>query len=243
MGHINANGDGLFASWSVTRVASTGSTNTDLMAAAARGAPDRSVLVADYQSAGRGRLDRQWDAPAGANLLVSVLFRTGFATNNPHVLTRAVALAAIDAAAESQIGQLSLKWPNDLLLGDRKVGGILAQAGSNGDAIVVVVGMGLNFGWAPPDAARLAGFTPTDFLPVWLAHLDRRLATDTSEAYRANLATLGRKVRVERGQNTLVGRATDVRLDGALVVETDAGREYVTLGDVVHLRVAAEDES
>ncbi len=83
------------AGWNVSHVPVTGSTNDDLLAAAAAGAPDRSVLVADHQTAGRGRLDRRWDAPPGVNLLVSILFRT--VPSPPSTLTQRVGLAAIDA--------------------------------------------------------------------------------------------------------------------------------------------------
>lgn len=222
--------------WTVNRVATTASTNQDLLDAAALGAPDRSVLMAAYQSAGRGRLDRTWDAPAGTNLLVSVLLRTGFDAANPHVVMRAVALAAVHAAED--LGGLApeLKWPNDLLLDKRKLGGILAQAGTADGRPYVVVGLGLNLGWAPPGAARLAGVTPDDFLPIWLHHLADLLETDTSAQYRARLATLGQHVRVERVSDTLTGRAIDVRPDGALVVDTGDDQVIVTIGDVVHLR-------
>jgi BirA family transcriptional regulator, biotin operon repressor / biotin---[acetyl-CoA-carboxylase] ligase len=172
-----------------------------------------------------------------------VLFRTGFDSTNPHVLTRAVALAAASAAEEGCGVSPELKWPNDLLLHGKKLGGILAQAVVIDGRTAVVVGMGLNLGWAPPDAARLAGISPTDFLPVWLRHLAAFLETDTAEAYRARLGTLGRTVRIERAADTLVGTAVDVAPDGALVVDTPQGRHVVTVGDVVHLRSGFEDPS
>jgi BirA family transcriptional regulator, biotin operon repressor / biotin---[acetyl-CoA-carboxylase] ligase len=130
----------------VWHVAVTGSTNSDLLDAAAAGAPDRSVLVTDHQTAGRGRLDRRWDAPPGANLLVSMLFRD--VPDPPVALTHRVGLAVVDAArdiagAVEQHVDVSLKWPNDVLLGGRKLAGILAQRSPDGP---VVVGLGLNVG-------------------------------------------------------------------------------------------------
>ncbi|HEY0517956.1 MAG TPA: hypothetical protein VGC84_00575, partial [Ilumatobacteraceae bacterium] len=115
------------ATWHITTVEATGSTNADLLAAAAAGAPDRSVLMARHQTAGRGRLDRRWDALAGANLLVSILFRDVPA--HPHQLTQRVGLAATIAC--NRIAGVSpvLKWPNDLLLDGRKLAGVLAQSG------------------------------------------------------------------------------------------------------------------
>jgi BirA family transcriptional regulator, biotin operon repressor / biotin---[acetyl-CoA-carboxylase] ligase len=226
------------AGWHVTHVVETGSTNADLMAAAAAGAPDRSVLVAGHQTAGKGRLDRTWDAPPGANLLVSVLFRSGFDHFHPHSLTQAVALAAAQTAEKLVGVRPEMKWPNDLLLNGMKLGGILAQSSMSANDMVVVVGMGLNIGWAPPDAARLDGTTPSDFLPAWLDALAVTLRTDCFEQYRLRLATLGSQVRVELPTETLVGTATDVQRDGTLVLETKEGRRVISVGDVVHLRPA-----
>ena len=108
------------------RVAETGSTNADLLAAAAGGAPHGTVLVTDHQTAGKGRLGRVWDAPPGANLLVSVLFRHGFDPTRPHELTQRVAVAAARAAERVAGVVPDLKWPNDLLIDGAKLAGILA---------------------------------------------------------------------------------------------------------------------
>jgi BirA family transcriptional regulator, biotin operon repressor / biotin---[acetyl-CoA-carboxylase] ligase len=217
-------------------VVETGSTNADLMSAAAAGAPDRSVLVAGHQTAGKGRLDRTWDAPPGANLLVSVLFRSGFDRSRPHSLTQAVALAAAQTA-ETLVGERpELKWPNDLLLNGLKLGGILAQNSKSANDMVVVVGMGLNIGWAPSGAAQLGGTTPSEFLPVWLDALAVRLRTDCFDEYRSRLLTLGSQVRVEMPTETLVGTATEVQRDGTLVLDTTEGTRVISVGDVVHLR-------
>ncbi|MEZ5256375.1 MAG: biotin--[acetyl-CoA-carboxylase] ligase, partial [Ilumatobacteraceae bacterium] len=140
--------------WEVRRVAATGSTNADLLVAAHAGAPDRLVLVADHQTAGAGRLGRIWDAPPGTNLLVSLLLRSIPA--ELHQLTQRVGLAALAAVAEISGREARLKWPNDVLLDGRKLAGILAQAASppgSSSVEAVVVGLGLNVGWAPPEAA------------------------------------------------------------------------------------------
>ncbi|MEA3183588.1 MAG: BirA family transcriptional regulator [Ilumatobacteraceae bacterium] len=222
------------ATWQISIVDETGSTNTDLLTAAAAGAPDRSVLMARHQSAGRGRLDRQWVAPPGANLLVSLLLRE--VPEHPHELTRRVALAAVHACQEIAGVTPTLKWPNDLLLDGRKLAGVLAQAGGNGPAYVVV-GIGLNVGWAPDDAARLGdGIDPAELLDALLRAYDA-LPADIVEQYRAALATLGQSVRVVLSDSEVVGRALDVLPDGRLVVLDDCGITHrFDTGDVVHLR-------
>src|SRR5580692_10569135 len=146
----------------VRRFAEIDSTNRYLLDAARAGAPEGAVAVADYQRAGRGRLGRRWEAPPGSNLLVSVLLRPRLAVEELHLCTVAVALAA-SAACEQGAGVVpDLKWPNDLMVGDRKLGGILAEALPAGtsaadaddgtgrgstNAPAVVVGLGLNVGW------------------------------------------------------------------------------------------------
>lgn len=212
----------------------TGSTNADLLAAAARGAADRSVLVALHQTAGRGRLDRRWDAPPGVNLLASLLFRD-FA-GSPHVLTQRVGLAALGACKRLAGVNSELKWPNDLLLEGAKLAGILAQA-QFGEPPAVVVGIGINVGWAPEGAALLgAGIDPLDLLAGILSAYDD-LPADVWPLYRRHLATLGKRVRVELADRVVEGRAVEVEPDGRLVVDADDGiTHHFDAGDVVHLR-------
>jgi len=198
--------------WAVEHVAETGSTNADLLADAAH-RPDRSVLFADHQTAGKGRLDRRWDAPPGANLLVSILFHE--VPPHPSELTRRIALAAATACRRLTGIDVQLKWPNDLLVDDRKLAGILAERHASGD---VVVGLGLNVGWAPEGAAKLgADLAPAAVLQALLVAYDE-LPADVGDAYRAALGTLGRQVRVELPNGVIEGTATDVEADGRLVV-------------------------
>jgi BirA family biotin operon repressor/biotin-[acetyl-CoA-carboxylase] ligase len=220
--------------WTVEHVEVTGSTNTDLLATAAD-RPDRSVRVTAHQTAGKGRLDRRWDAPPGSNLLVSMLFHT--VPEHPSELTRRVALAAVAAARDVAGVEVTLKWPNDLLVDEAKLAGILAERNAAGS---VVVGMGLNIGWAPEGAARLGdGVAPLDVLVALLAAYDA-LPADVDEPYRKHLRTLGRQVRVELpGDAVLEGTATGVEPDGRLVVLDACGLTHrLAAGDVVHLRTA-----
>jgi len=226
------------ATWLTTIVDETGSTNADLLAAAAAGAPDRTVLMARHQTDGRGRLDRRWAAPPGANLLVSLLFRD--VPDHPHELTQRVALAAVKACNEIAGVVPALKWPNDLLLDGLKLAGVLAQSGgsrANRLPEYVVVGIGLNVGWAPDGAARLGdGYRPMDVLDEMLRAYDQ-LPPDVTELYRAALATIGQSVRVELPGSVVLGRALDVLPDGRLVVLDGCGITHCfDTGDVVHLR-------
>lgn len=136
------------------------STNRYLVEQARAGAPEGLVVTAAHQRAGRGRLGRRWEAPAGSNLLVSVLVRPALAADELHLVTVVAALAAADACAEVCGVVPALKWPNDLLVGERKLAGVLAEvdAGYPGAADrAVVVGIGLNVDWPPPDTPGGSG--------------------------------------------------------------------------------------
>ncbi|MFH8977221.1 biotin--[acetyl-CoA-carboxylase] ligase [Streptomyces sp. NPDC017890] len=242
----------------------TGSTNSDLVARAAEGKQAEGVvLVAEEQTAARGRLDRRWTAPPRSGLFFSVLLRpaevpvarwgwlpllTGVA-----VATGLSRAAGVDTA---------LKWPNDLLVtvGDeeRKAGGILAErAGDDG----VVIGVGINVSLRADElpvpragSLALAGAVGTDRDPLlrgvlrsledwygrWRAAGGDPAASGLQETYAAGCATLGRTVRAELpGDRSLVGEAVAVDGDGRLVLATEAGvQEPVGAGDIVHLRPA-----
>ncbi len=222
--------------WTVRVVEETGSTNADLLAAAAAGAPDRTVLAALHQTAGRGRLDRRWEAPPGANLLVSLLVRPS--PEHPHLAVQRVALAAA-AACERLAGvRPELKWPNDLLLDGAKLAGVLAQSRLGANS-ALVVGIGVNCGWAPEGGARLGeSVAPMALLATLLRCYDE-LPLDLTGLYRERLATIGRQVRVELADGAVVGTATDVEPDGRLVVlDADGATHRFAVGDVVHLRPA-----
>jgi BirA family transcriptional regulator, biotin operon repressor / biotin---[acetyl-CoA-carboxylase] ligase len=241
-------------------VAQTGSTNADLLAAAAAGAPDRTVLVAERQEAGRGRLGRRWTSPPGAGITLSVLLRP---REVPPVrfgwLPLVAGLAVLDAVRDCTTAPCGLKWPNDVLLGagQRKTAGILAEVGDGGAA--VVVGIGLNVAAAPEDepaatclaAEGAPAVDRTAVLVTLLARLAQRESAwraaggDPEVArlradYRACCVSLGSEVRVELpGGEALLGMAEDVDVDGRLLLVDPAGRRRaVAAGDVVHLRVA-----
>jgi BirA family transcriptional regulator, biotin operon repressor / biotin---[acetyl-CoA-carboxylase] ligase len=216
-------------------VAEADSTNRVVVDAARAGAAEGLVVMTDFQSAGRGRLDRHWEAPPGSALLLSVLLRpVDLPVERRHLLTAATGLAAREACAAVSGTVPDLKWPNDLLVAERKLAGILAE--SWGDA--VVVGIGINVSAAPPYAAHLEGADRAHLAAALLNGLDRRLGQwdEVAAEYRRTCATIGRQVRIETTDGDVVGRAERIDEDGRLVV---AGRVFAA-GDVIHLRPAAE---
>jgi BirA family biotin operon repressor/biotin-[acetyl-CoA-carboxylase] ligase len=131
------------------------STNRYLLNEARRGAAEGLVVVADHQSAGRGRLGRRWEAPRAANLLVSVLLRPRLPIAARHLASAVVALAAADACVALSGVAVDVKWPNDLLVGDRKLAGVLAEADvGTEDSSPIVVGIGINVAWPPPPSSH-----------------------------------------------------------------------------------------
>ena len=224
----------------------TDSTNSRLLDEARAGAPEGVVLVADHQTAGRGRLGRRWEAPPGSSLLVSVLLRPPVPVEHAHLVTMAAGLAASDACEAVAGLRPGLKWPNDLVVDDAKLAGLLAESMVDGDTLrALVVGMGLNVTAAPAEGATSLAAATGDavdrrpLLDAWLERLDGRLdALDEVLAdYRPRCATLGRDVRVERPAGpALEGTAVDVTDDGHLVVDARGERVAVAVGDVVHVR-------
>jgi len=221
----------------IRELAEVDSTNRYLMDLARSGAPEGVVVVADYQTAGRGRQGRSWDAPAGTALLASILLRPDSKALPPGrrwLAPASVALAAVAACAQAGATAV-LKWPNDILLGDRKLAGVLAEA----DAGAVVVGIGVNVAGGPPGAASLG---PSVARGAVLAALLENLEgwcgrwDDVSDAYRAQCATVGRSVRVETPGQTFTGRAEAVELDGRLRVVIDGRVQRFSAADIVHLR-------
>ena len=239
--------------WIVQRVAETGSTNADLYAYAQRGAEHHTALMADNQTAGRGRLDRTWEAKSGANLLVSLLFRKSYL--DVSVCQRTVAVSAVracrmflaDGAAKSEF--IKLKWPNDLLLNEKKFGGMLSVADVRQNFFVV--GVGVNISWAPDYAAKLkdlpesSSFKPVDLLRALLEQVnivEGLTSAQLHDEYVGSLSTLNKLVRVELTSGEFVtGRATAIDGRGRLVVETDSTQHTIDTGDVVHLRDADQD--
>ncbi|HXX88749.1 MAG TPA: biotin--[acetyl-CoA-carboxylase] ligase [Acidimicrobiales bacterium] len=241
------------------------STNRYLGDCAAAGAAEGLVAAADHQRAGRGRLGRRWEAPPGRNLLVSILLRPSLGPGALHLCTAVVALAAAAACERLAVVTPSLKWPNDLMVGERKLAGVLAEtAGVAGAPSAVVVGIGVNVGWPAPDGEPGEAAVPAEIAPIatslWresgrrheprallqllLADLEPRVAALRGAAgrraqaaeYRRRCATVGRRVRVELHGETVVGEAADVTPEGHLLVDVGACLRTVTAGDVVHLR-------
>ena len=185
----------------------------------ARDLPLGSIVVADHQSAGRGRLEHRWEAPPGTALLVSFVL-------HPNPL---LSLAAGVAAAEACDQGVRLKWPNDLLLGGRKVGGILVEA-TSGKA---VCGIGINLSWAPEGGATLN--QPRDWLldrlRIALARWSSAPPNEVLARWRELSDTIGRKVRVELPDRAFEGVAQDINERGELIV----GGTVVSAGSVRHL--------
>ncbi|GAB7104040.1 biotin--[acetyl-CoA-carboxylase] ligase [Streptomyces phaeofaciens JCM 4814] len=254
--------DGL---WSDVRVVQrTGSTNSDLAALAAKGeAAEGTILVAEEQTAGRGRLDRSWTAPPRSGLFFSVLLRPAeVPVARWGWLTLLTGVAVATGLARAAGVDTALKWPNDLLVTvggeERKAGGILAErAGEDGVVIGVGVNVTLRADELPvPQAGSLvlAGAAGTDRDPLlravlrsleewygrWRAAGGDPAVAGLQEAYAAGCATLGRSVRAELpGGRALVGEAVAVDGDGRLVIATaDGVQEPVGAGDIVHLRPA-----
>src|SRR5699024_2612059 len=241
---------------------STASTNADLLAAAQRGAPEGTVHTTDMQTAGKGRLDREWQAPPASSIAVSILVRPSHIPADQWSLLPLLTGLAVEAALREIGLNPSLKWPNDVLVGERKIAGIKIDLARTDDgrtdnahtdnahtdnASAAVIGIGLN---ATLTTAELPVATATSLLlsgadtsdrTVVLRRLVRNFVAlythwnrdGLLESYASRCSTLGRQVRVELpGGKTVTGVAREIDSGGRLIVDGTA----VASGDVIHVR-------
>jgi BirA family biotin operon repressor/biotin-[acetyl-CoA-carboxylase] ligase len=238
----------------VLRFESLPSTNTALARLASEGAAEGVSIVADEQTAGRGRLQRAWSSPKGAGLYFSILLRPAIPQNYWPLITFMAALAVGDALREAAGVQTDIKWPNDILSGERKICGILAEAidTSAGRAVIVGIGINLTQNAFPPELANAAtsvaeatGQRPDreqilaalrDALARWYSLLDEPGRIVDAWSNRSSYA-IGKLVQVSNGNDVWQGTTSGVEADGALRLRTTSGEiKLVRAGDVYSVR-------
>ncbi|MGH1563428.1 biotin--[acetyl-CoA-carboxylase] ligase [Mumia sp. DW29H23] len=246
--------------WQDVRVVpETPSTNADLAALAREGAPEGTLLTTDHQTAGRGRLDRTWEMPRYSALAVSILVRPrveGYRWTWLPLLTGAAAVAAVRQAGVSA----HLKWPNDVVVEDRKLGGILVERVDTPTGPAAVVGCGINVSVTAeeigvPNATSLTEEgSPTAERTGLLSEYARAFEAlyaawvradgdpdaGIRQAYERSSATLGREVSVDFPDGKrLEGTAVGLDESGRLQISADGDVTTVSAGDITHLRPRA----
>ncbi len=243
--------------WSVISMGTVDSTNTVAMALGDMDAPHGTVVVADRQTKGRGRLGREWVSPAG-NIYMSILLRPTVAPPHAALLTVTAAVACARALRETTGLQVEIKWPNDLMASGRKLGGILTEMKSRGPKILfAVVGIGINLNSEGLDCSpelRTASTSlqretgreirKTDLISrilreteLWYEELMQRGGGRILEEWKRLSSTLGRNVRITVADETLEGVAETLDAEGRLIVRLPSGvRKVVSSGDVVLVR-------
>jgi BirA family biotin operon repressor/biotin-[acetyl-CoA-carboxylase] ligase len=241
----------------VLRFESLPSTNTELSRLASEGAEEGVSVVADEQTAGRGRLQRAWSSPKDAGLYFSILLKPKIAVNYWPLITMMAAVAVYDALGEACRLQADIKWPNDLLSGERKICGILAEAIETPAGRAVIVGIGINLtenaypaelanvatsvseltGRSADREAILAGLLR--WLTHWYALLNESAGPESIVNAWSNRSSyaFGRMVQVSNGDDVWQGTTCGIERDGALRLRTEDGEiKLVRAGDVYSVR-------
>jgi len=247
----------------VFRFESLPSTNTELARLASEGAAEGVSIVADEQTAGRGRLQRAWSSPKGAGLYFSILLRPVIPQNYWPLITFMAALAVGDALSEAAGVQTDIKWPNDLLSGERKICGILAEAIDTpaGRAVIVGIGINLTQNAFPPQLANVATSVAEatgqamshvvdrerilavllDALSRWYSLLDEPERIVDAWSNRSSYA-IGKLVQVSNGDDVWQGTTSGIERDGALRLRTTSGEiKLVRAGDVYRIRASKNE--
>ena len=238
----------------VLRFESLPSTNTELARLASEGAPEGVSVVAEEQTAGRGRLQRAWSSLKGAGLYFSILLRPTIPQNCWPLITFMAALAVGDALRGACELETDIKWPNDILSGERKICGILAEAidTPGGRAVILGIGINLTENAYPPELANLAisvseatGGAPDreqllaallTALSHWYSQLNEPGQIVDAWSNRSSYA-LGKLVQVSNGDDVWQGTTAGVEPDGALRLRTSSGDiKLVRAGDVYSIR-------
>jgi BirA family biotin operon repressor/biotin-[acetyl-CoA-carboxylase] ligase len=232
----------------------TGSTNTDALALADAGAPEWTVVAAGHQTEGRGRRGRSWSSSPGKALLFSVVLRPETPADRIPVLSLLAAERMARACSEVAGLEVGCKWPNDLVMGDRKLAGVLPEAAlADGRVRHVVMGIGVNVAMEEEDFTGAIGATATSlaregaqadpgdllgrFLEGFRDAYQPANHARALEDYRRRCITLGRGIKAtSTGGQAVEGRASAVDDRGGLVVETAGGARTLSFGEVEHIR-------
>jgi len=240
------------------------STNSKAYELALRGAKEGELVIAESQEKGKGRLGRHWFSPSFLNLYLSLILRPKIPPQQASLITLMAAVATADAIQKFTGLLPSIKWPNDILLKDRKVAGLLNEIHSEMDRVhFIILGIGVNLNvdtkMFPKEVRTMAtslkeetghSISRKTFLQFLLRELEgwytiflKEGATAILKAWRARAQIKGRQVKVHSFGETLVGIAVDVDSDGALMLETSQGeRKRVIAGDVEYKRKVKSDE-
>lgn len=250
LGSLDALASPPWSPWPLPDVVSTTpSTMGDVERRAREGAPEGTVVVAEEQTAGRGRRGRSWESVARAGLWWSLLLRPQVPADRLGWLPLVVGVGVARGIGEATGQVVELKWPNDVVVGDRKLAGILAERLADG---AIVVGVGINVDQRPDEtpeggtSMRILGLQPdrTVLLAHVLAHVAEAYrewvdGADPEPAYIALSATIGRDVRADLGDRTVDGRAVGLGASGELIVSRADGTHLsVTAADVAMVRPA-----
>ncbi len=237
--------------WRVEHFEEINSTNTYVAVKAKEGTSEGFVARADYQSAGRGRLDRTWQAPPRSALMCSILLSPPTSSDEMQLVVAAVALSARSALGTLCNVYPQLKWPNDLIVDDKKIAGLLAEVVTHENSLSVVAGIGINLTDSPEglpatNALKVSGVivTPEALLEKLLEELNiRRGLLDTDEGramlrseYESVLETIGRSVVVEQSDVTFPALATGIDKIGRLILNAAGEEKIISVGDVIHVR-------
>lgn len=243
--------EGCSVHWRPLLFAETASTNDIAMREAIAGTPEGLVVLADRQTRGRGRQGRVWESPAGLGLTCSLVVRPQWPVSQMTRLTILTSVALAEAVEELAGVRVRIKWPNDLFIGDRKLGGILCEAHADPERLrFAVIGFGLDVNHAPddfsPEVRALATslrmetgrtFRRADVLLSVVAAFERHLRGDfavTRELWRERCFTLGRQITVSTPHGERHGTAVALDDNGALLLRHDNGDvEAVTAGDIL----------
>jgi len=236
--------------WNPLLLAETTSTNDVARDQGRRGEPAGFVVAASRQTAGRGRLGRTWESQPGRGLYVSILLRPDVRSTETSRLPILASVAAVDAVEAITGTRPQIKWPNDLLLRGRKLGGLLIETEMNGPRLAfAVIGIGLNIQHAEDDfSPEVRGLATSLYLATGQLHrradvlvallhaFERRLArpfAEAREAWTASSLTLGQRVELNTGRGRKLGQAMGLDDSGALLLRTDTGEiETITAGDM-----------
>jgi len=238
--------------------AKIGSTNDEAFHLGLAGAPEGTAVLADTQTKGRGRFQRSWHSPAGANIYTSVILRPSLKITESSQIPIMAGVAVADALERYCSGKISLKWPNDVLVHEKKIAGILSQARMMGNHLdFIVLGIGINVNMRHELFPEKICGTATSLileagreirredvlislyenLEKWYKQLTQKGFGSVKFKWLSMTSMIGRNVQVAFKNETVVGKATEIDDDGSLILLTDGNKKItVSSGDATMKR-------